>query len=138
MLPDKNKTTPPALTGVFISTLAAMNNGDVLTDLDDALREATKASLSSMQKSKVTLELTILPKGEGVGGVPLLSVDDKIKVSLPKPPREKSSVFFADDESNLTRRNPKQEEMRLESLDGGRITKADLTAGVGQAKAAGQ
>jgi hypothetical protein len=34
-----------------------MNGGNVLNDLDDALREATKAALDAGGKSKVTLEL---------------------------------------------------------------------------------
>jgi hypothetical protein len=132
-------TPPPAGTsGVFLNTIAAMNGGTVMNDLDDALREATKAALDAGAKSKVTLELVISPNGTGAGETPLLKVEDKIKVSVPKKPRQ-PSVFFGDDEHNLTRRNPNQEEMKLTGLDGGKITKADLGAAVGQgqAKAAG-
>jgi hypothetical protein len=132
-------TPPPATSGVFLTTIAAMNGGTVMNDLDDALREATKAALDAGAKSKVTLELVISPNGTGAGETPLLKVEDKIKVSVPKKPRQ-PSVFFGDDEHNLTRRNPNQEEMKLTGLDGGKITKADLKAdavGQGQAKAAG-
>jgi hypothetical protein len=124
----------PATSGVFLSTIAAMNGGNVLHDLDDALREATKAALDAGGKSKVTLELVITPNGTGAGETPLLKVEDKIKISVPKKPRQ-PSVFFGDDEHNLTRRNPNQEEMKLTVADGGKISKGELIA-QGQAKAA--
>ncbi|GEM_PF-3728967 len=125
----------PAASGVFLATIAAMNSGTVMNDLDDALREATKHAQDAGAKAKLTLELTIIPNGLGAGDTPLLKVVDKIKVSLPKKPRQ-PSVFFADEESNLTRRNPNQEDMRFASIDGGKITKSDIAQGV--AKSAGQ
>jgi hypothetical protein len=108
-----------ALAGVFGTTIAVMNDGKVLEDLDDALREATKAALNATAKSKITLELTIIPNGTGVGDTPLIKIVDKIKTTLPKPSRDKEPVFFADDNFNPTRRNPHQDEMKLEVRDGG-------------------
>lgn len=115
-----------------------MNGGAVMTDLDDALREATKAALDTGAKAKVTLELIITPNGTGAGDTPLFKVEEDIKIKKPKRKRP-ASVYFADDDSNLTRRNPRQEEMKLTSIDGGAISKTDLQAAVGQgqAKAAG-
>lgn len=97
-----------------------MNNGIVINDLDDALRSATKSAADAGAKAKVSLELTVLPNGEGAGGTPLFKLDAKIKVGLPQPPRL-PSVFFADDDGNLTRRNPKQEEMKLTLTPGGLV-----------------
>lgn len=114
-------TPPPAVSGVFLNTLAAMNNGAVLNDIDDALRSATKAAQDAGAKSKVSLEITVLPNGEGAGGTPLFKLDAKIKVGLPQAPRL-PSVFFADGDGNLTRRNPKQEEMKLTIAEGGGFT----------------
>ena len=98
--------------GVFVSTLASMQSGQVLQDLDDALRECTRASLASGKKGKVTLSLSIIPNGVGVGETPLFKIEEDIAVKAPKKGRP-SSVFFADDDCNLTRRNHRQEEMRL-------------------------
>jgi hypothetical protein len=137
-----NPTTasaPAALSGVFVNSIASMNNGEVVNDIDDALRQAVRAALTTAKKSRVTIKLEIVPAGEGVGGTPLFKVVDDIEVKLPKKPRSKSPVFFADDDCNLTRRNPKQDEMRLEAIDGGKtpLLKSDIV-GTGQAKAASQ
>lgn len=124
--PETTKTIPACLTGTFAQSLAAMNDGQVLVDLDDALREATRAALDATQKAKITLDLVIVPAGVGIGDTPLIRIEDKIKVSLPKKPREKKSLFFADENFNPTRRNPNQDNLKLETIDGGKISKADI------------
>lgn len=113
----------PAISGVFLNNLAAMNSGAVLNDLDDAMRSATKAAQGAGAKAKVSLEITVVPNGEGAGGTPLFKLDAKIKVGLPQTPRP-PSVFFADEDGNLTRRNPKQEEMKLTVSEGGGFTQS--------------
>lgn len=117
-----SKNTDPAKAGksggVFVSTLAAMNDGQVIRDLDDALRDATRAALDAASKSKITLELTITPSGVGVGNTSLIKITDKIKKQIPNPARDKEPVFFADEDFNPTRRNPNQEEMKLEVVQG--------------------
>lgn len=121
-----------ATSGTFLSTLANMNKGEVLSELDEALRECTKAALNAAAKAKLTLELTVVPNGEGVGGTPMFNVVDKIKTTIPKPPRQRKAVFYVDDDGNLTRRNPHQEELDLSvkeggaSLDGAKVSIGDL------------
>lgn len=153
--PAAPAATPAAesVSGVFINSIARMNNGEVVNDIDDSLRQAVRAALTAGKKATVTIKLDIVPAGEGVGETPLFKVVDEISVKLPKKPRTKASLFFADDDCNLTRRNPRQDEMRLEPLAGGLsdsdlktagLTKQDLRAaghgdkliGAGQARAA--
>lgn len=125
----KHPLASAALAGVFGSTLAAMNDGRVLADLDEALREVTRAALGAGAKASVTLQLTVMPNGNGVGDTPLIKVVDKITTKCPKPARDKEPVFFADDNFNPTRRNPNQEKIQFEELEGGKsdkITAADL------------
>lgn len=120
MQPSSKNTAPENSKsgGVFVSTLAAMNDGQVIRDLDDALRDATRAALDAASKSKITLELTITPSGIGTGDTPLIKITDKIKKQIPNPARDKEPVFFADEDFNPTRRNPNQEEMKLEVVQG--------------------
>lgn len=128
-LPQKHSNMSPALAGVFGTTLAAMNDGRVLSDLDEALREVTKAALGAGAKATVTLQLTVMPNGNGVGDTPLIKVVDKITTKCPKPARDKEPVFFADDNFNPTRRNPNQEKIQFTEIEGGqsdKITSADL------------
>lgn len=122
--PEKNIAASAAVeskstSGVFVSTIAAMHSGKVLEDLDDAIREVTRAVQVSQLKGELTLKLSIVPNGIGAGDTPLFKVDDTIKVRLPKKARI-ASVFFADDDSNLTRRNTRQEEMKLVAMEGGK------------------
>lgn len=121
----------PNASGVFISTVASMHSGKVLEDLDDAIREVVRSVQASGSKGKLSLEIVIVPNGVGVGETPLFRLEDKIKVSLPKKPRT-PSVFFADEDSNLTRRNPRQDEMKLVTMEGGKPVSAE-PAGVAAA-----
>jgi hypothetical protein len=115
--------------GVFTNSIATMNSGAVAADIDDALRNCVRAALECAKPARVTITLDIIPAGSGVGDTPLFRVDDDIKIKLPKKKRDKATLFFADDDCNLTRRNPRQEEIRLEAVEGGaRLTREDLRA----------
>lgn len=118
--PEKTNTSEPkGVTGVFVSTIGAMHQGKVLVDLDDALREIVKSCTTSGAKGKLTLTIIVTPNGVGASETPLFRLDDEIKVSLPKNKR-KPSIFFSDENANLTRRDPNQDEMKLTSMDGGK------------------
>jgi len=119
----KNNPPTEAPQGVFLSTLGSMNDGQVLRDLDDALREVTRACQLAIKKGKVVLQLEVIPSGTGVGDTPLVKIIDTIKTTLPQPARDKQPVFFVDEEGNPTRRNPAQQEMQLAAMDGGAADK---------------
>lgn len=114
----KNTSEPATPSGVFTSVLGSMHRGQVVVDLDDAIRQVTQAVSETQKPGELTLKLKILPNGVGTGEVPLYKVEEDIKVKLPKVGR-KPSVFFADADHNLTRRNPKQEEIAFAELPGG-------------------
>lgn len=119
---------PPASQGVFLTTLAALSGGRTVEKLEDALREAVGACSKAGAKSKITIELTVMPNGLGAGDVPLYKLSAKVKRTLPEV-AEPGSSFFADENFNLSRRNPHQEEMKLTTIPGGQgISKADLKA----------
>jgi hypothetical protein len=116
---NQAKTTEPkspspvaVSSGVFVSTLAALKGGSFLVSADDALRELTSKVQKQQLKGKLTITLEIVPNGSGVGDVPLLKVVPDISVASPKP-KAKGETFFADEDSNLTRRHPGQAEMKL-------------------------
>lgn len=133
-MPPSNESNAGA-SGVFIQTIAAISGGKYLAKLDDALREAVKASRTAVGKSKLSIELTIAPNGFGVGGEPLFKVSPgKIKKALPEK-TDDGANFFVDDNDNLSRRNPGQGEMKLTVVEGGAepsISKDDLKAAAGK------
>jgi hypothetical protein len=133
-MPEATESTPSVTPGVFLETIRTMSGGRTLLKLEDALREATKAARESGAKSKINLELIIAPNGTGVGDTPLFKLTGKVKRTLPEKP-EQASNFYADENDNLTRRNPTQEEMKLTALEGGagaKITKQELQQAVGK------
>lgn len=112
MIPT-NKPNVATSSGVFVSTLAALDHGQSLIELDDALRELVKQVQEKGVKGKLVYTLEVIPNGVGVGDVPLFRVVDDLKVNPPKL-KGTGQTFFADQDNNLTRRHPGQEEIRLE------------------------
>ena len=114
----KSDSQTEAPQGVFLSTLGAMHHGQVLHDLDEAIRDVTRAVQAAAKKGKVVLSLEIIPNGTGVGDTPLVKILDKITKTEPRPDRDKDSVFYVDENCNPSRRNPYQGEMQLTTLEG--------------------
>jgi hypothetical protein len=124
---DKKDTPAAPVAGTFVNIVTALDRGAVIADLDDLMREATRSAQNAASKSKVTLELTIIPNGTGAGDTPLFKVEAKCKITAPQTSRQPSN-FFVDDDGNLSRRNPRQDEIKFEARDGGKITKEDIKA----------
>lgn len=120
--PDLPSAAP---SGVFISTLTA--NPRLLTELDDQLREATRLCHEKGAMSRVTLALEVHPNGLGSGDVPLFRLVDDVTLTPPKKKKRTGQVFFVDDDHNLTRRHPGQEEIKLVE-----VARALPEAGAGQ------
>ena len=110
-------TKPAGVSGVFVNTLGALDHGQSLIDLDDALRDLVRQVQEKGTKGKLTYTVEVIPNGIGVGDVPLLRVLDDLKVSPPKTKRA-GETFFVDDHHNLTRRHPGQQDMKLELVKG--------------------
>lgn len=113
----KTAPTPPPASGVFTSTVTTLKNGKFVGDLDEALRTVTEAVNRVQKAGSVTLTLEIRPNGLGVGDTPLFQVVADIKNKIPKK-KETGQSFFADDDHNLTRRNPNQDEVKFREVDG--------------------
>lgn len=105
MKSDKSEAPKPA--GLFISTLQALDAGVAIAQLDEAILEATKAVRDLGTKAKLTLSLTVIQNGQGVGGVPLVAIDYDIATKLPKEAK-KACTFYVTDEGAPSRRDPGQ------------------------------
>lgn len=89
--------------------LQEQRGGSLHGELSEALAEVTRLVGEREKQGKITLTVTIKPN-EGVSGAVL--VEDKLAV---KPPEltVRPSLFFADADGNLSRRNPNQPELPL-------------------------
>jgi len=86
-----------------------LRKGAALADLNDEYQKVVKAVRETGKSGTVTLKLTIKPNGETV------FVDDDISSKPPKPAKN-TSMFYADEDGGLHRRDPRQGEMTLSAV----------------------
>lgn len=94
--------------GDVYDTLEAIDRGSVTKELAAAMREATMASINTMKKSKVTIEIVIDPdtKTEPLA----MRVSANVKITKPSSPR-KAGIFYPTAIGNLTREHPHQRDI---------------------------
>lgn len=89
----------------FAAWLQEQQSGRTHDELTDALAALAAAVKETGKKGVLTLSITVAPFDKGNGAA--LTVTDVVKVSLPQHDRRKS-IFYADDDGNLTRDDPMQ------------------------------
>jgi hypothetical protein len=97
----------------FTSTLSEMRKGELLEELESELTDVVRAVRESGKSGKLTLTIVVKPASKG--DVSQLFVDADVKASKPKADRA-STLFFADETNQLSRRDPKQFEMELRTV----------------------
>lgn len=85
----------------FTDWLSEHRNGLAEADLADALRAVVDAVTRHRKPGKLTLTISLKPKGDTV------FVTDQIVTKLPQPDPDEKAYFVAPD-GTLTRRNPLQ------------------------------
>jgi hypothetical protein len=102
-MPESEKVVAP-----FTRFLQEHRNGRAQSELADALNELVEAVVEHGKPGTLTLTLKIKPATKGMGNS--LLVTDEVKVKKPMGERGES-LFFADGDSNLSRRDPRQPEI---------------------------
>jgi hypothetical protein len=92
----------------FTRFLQEHRNGRLQSELADAVNELVEAIVEHGKPGSLTLTLKMKPATKGLGNS--LLVTDEVKVKKPMGERGES-LFFADDHSNLSRRDPRQPEI---------------------------
>lgn len=93
----------PSRTRPFADVLTEINRGRDHTELSNELQALVQAVRDTGKKGSLTLSLTVVPSKVDNG----LEIIAGIKTTLPKFDRS-ASLFFADEEGNLTRTDPRQ------------------------------
>jgi hypothetical protein len=91
--------------GDIYDTLEAIDRGSLTKELRMAMREGTLASINTMKKSKIILEITIDPdtKTEPLA----MRVSGNVKLVKPASPR-KAGIFYPTSGGDLSREHPHQ------------------------------
>ncbi len=96
----------------FMDLLREHRGGATHDDLSSALQELVASVTAEGKAGKLTFTLSIKPAGTKDGA---LIVMDEIKLALPKETKS-GSVFFASEDNNLVRDDPKQRRLPLREL----------------------
>lgn len=91
----------------FADTLRDIRGGAVLDDLAEEMQKLVDAVASTGKGGSLTLKLDIKPMAQFDGAV---VVTDDIKTALPKL-SSNGTVMFTTPEGNLSRKNPKQDDL---------------------------
>lgn len=104
----------------FISMLTEMGSGATLAHINSKFHELNESVKGTLAKGKIIITVDIEPGKTEMGGN-LVTVSASVDVKLKKPELALGeSIFFIDDDCNLSRNDPRQEklfEMRKETKD---------------------
>jgi hypothetical protein len=89
----------------FVDTLREIEFGTLLDELADVQKEVIAAVMETNKSGEIVIKLSYKPEGQGQ-----LTIAADIKQKAPKLPRGKS-LFFVTPERNLSRQNPRQQEL---------------------------
>jgi hypothetical protein len=103
----------------FSAWLQELRRGGAHAEVSKALAEVTAAVNEHQKSGELTLKFKIRPNGDGA-----VMVSDGIVAKAPEGDRPES-MFFADEDGNLSRRDPRQAELPTDAdeLEGQRERK---------------
>jgi hypothetical protein len=97
----------------FLDFLREHRGGATHDDLSEKLQELVANVTAEGKPGKLTFVLTLKPAGTRDGA---LTVMDEVKLTLPKETKS-GSIFFASEDNNLVREDPKQRRLPLQELN---------------------
>lgn len=97
----------------FAEWLQEQRSGQAHIECSDALNELVEAVQATGKQGTVTLTVKVKPAGKGDHGTVLVA--DTVTVKLPQAERGEA-IFFADDDHNLVRHNPAQQQLPLREV----------------------
>lgn len=100
-----------------VAILQNMRRGALLADISDCMKLVTQHVRNTRKKGSVTIKITIEPNAKGDSE--MLRITDEVTPKLPKADSG-SSIFFADDDGNLSRNPINQAELQFDVVPGGK------------------
>ncbi len=94
----------------FSDWLRDQRGGDAHAELSEALNELVESVAETGKGGQLTFVVKAKPAGKGDHGTVVVS--DTTTLKKPQPERGEA-IFFVTDNSNLTRYNPRQQELPL-------------------------
>lgn len=108
----------PEAPQAFTQWLLAQRRGGAHEELSEALAEVVKNVLEHGKQGTLSLSLKIKPVGDGQ-----VQIVDAIKVGAPEGEKA-PSIFYSDENGNVSRSDPRQTEMPLKQVGSGEAVAA--------------
>jgi len=108
----------------FVDTLRDVRDGELLAELPGKLQAVIEAVQATGKKGKLVITLELSPTQAN-----MFVLTDDVKQTIPEPKKETTTVFFITEESDLSRRDPRQP--KLPEMQGPRIVNMPPTAAEG-------
>lgn len=104
---------------LFADYLREIDKGKLHAELSTRFQELVEAVAQVGKGGAVTLKLSVKPASNLDAEV--LTVAGSVKLAAPEPQRS-ATIFFVDDDFNLSRRDPRQGDIEdsLRGIDGGK------------------
>jgi hypothetical protein len=99
---------------MFQETILQINNGATVAELSDALGKVVAAVRTTGKSGSITLTVKVGPAGKGSTDV--LIVESQVRTKLPEPDRG-MTIFYATENNQLVRNDPKQIQLPLRVVD---------------------
>lgn len=93
----------------FLETLREVRQGAALDELADHLQTLVTAVQETGKKGELIIKIKLKPAERGAGAY---SLTDEIVVKAPQPDKH-GTLFFATPDGNLSRKDPRQQELGL-------------------------
>lgn len=106
--------TLPAPDQAFLNILTNHRNGMLITDVSKAIRQVAAACQLTGESGKVTLTMKLRPAT--VGDAATLVFEPVLKTTVPEV-KQPGSIFYADDDYNLVREDPRQQRLALKVVE---------------------
>ncbi len=108
---DQSDDTERPARRPFAAFIHEQRGGGLHGELTEALADLVLAVTEHGAKGTLQLQVIVAPNKDGA----TVTVSDKIKLTMPEGERG-AAIFFADEDGNLTRQNPRQQELPLREV----------------------
>lgn len=88
----------------FVDTLKDIRDGELLAELPGQVQQLVEAVQATGKKGRIQITLAL---ATAQGGKVFVMTDD-VKLTLPEPEKDTTTIFFVTEESDLSRRDPRQ------------------------------
>lgn len=118
------QTNTPPPSNAFVATICEVRKGNLTSDASSKLTELVQAVHATGKKGKLILSLDVSPSGDGESVI----INGEALARIPKKELKPTTFFYDQDTYLLSRDNPRQRELELGVVEGGKASEPSAVA----------